>query len=306
MVTRRQHTVWRHYLRAWAPDEQIWCAMKGKVFPSNLMGVGQERDFYRTQYVTADDLKLLQRMLIDPIKNPVVRELTGMWLEPLTRLQRMHAHLEAQGVQDLDERLEPLYIEQEELLQGAIESNAIPLLAQLLASDRFCLESDEDYHHFMHYMMVQYFRTSRIKQNLIRSLDASAPGYVERTIGLLRHTMATVTAWNLIDRRATMRPYLLSNTSDVPLITGDQPVINTYAVYLPADEMPEKSEFYYPLSPTKALIVTEISSYTSGTLTAASVAAFNKMMAHSAERQIFASEQSVLRPFLEVVGSHVG
>ncbi len=279
--------------------------MRGKSFASDLMGVGQERDFYKTQHITADDLRLLQKTLIDPIKNPRIKELAATWIEPLTLLQKTHASLKAQGAHGTDEAFEPLYIEQEELLQGAIESSAIPLLARLHAADRFCLDEDEDYYGFMYYMMVQYFRTSRMKQNLRRNLDAMAPGYVERTMGLIRHTTATITAWSLISRRDTQRPYILNNTSEVPLITGDQPVINTHAVYHPEDEMVDKCEFYYPLSPTKALIVTEDARYASGAMSAADAARFNQMMAISAERQIFAAAQFELTPFLDTVGSHL-
>lgn len=297
--------MWRHYLRAWAPREQIWCAMKGKLFASDLMGVGQERDFYKTQHVTAEDLTRLQQLLIDPIQNPRVKELAAIWIGPLTGLQRLHEMLQARGTEGLDEALTPLYIEQEELLQGLIESSAIPLLARLQASDHFCLDQDEDYHGFMYYMMVQYFRTTRMKQNMFRSLDEMAPGFVARTMGLIRHTTATITACSLIARGATMRPYLLDNTSEVALITGDQPVINTHAVYRPEDEMVAECEFYYPLSPTKALLVTEDPSRATPPLTAAAASHFNEMMAHSAERQLFARSREDLLPFLDVVGAHL-
>ena len=35
---KKQHFVWRKYLRAWSENESIYCLMDGRIFKSGLMG----------------------------------------------------------------------------------------------------------------------------------------------------------------------------------------------------------------------------------------------------------------------------
>src|SRR5688572_10702991 len=60
---RKQHFVWRRYLAAWAKDEQITCARGRATFVANVRDVAQERDFYRLEELTAEDLYWLRRLI---------------------------------------------------------------------------------------------------------------------------------------------------------------------------------------------------------------------------------------------------
>jgi hypothetical protein len=48
-VVKRQHYVWRAYLRPWAKNERIWTNFKqlNKIQQPSLMGVAQEKYFYK-------------------------------------------------------------------------------------------------------------------------------------------------------------------------------------------------------------------------------------------------------------------
>lgn len=302
--TRRQHTVWRRYLRAWAKQEQIWCAMAGNKFPASLMKVAQQRDFYRLEEMTDDDIHKLMKLIVEPMNSPLLRQASVEWIRMFDQLRTIRTNLSRLGI-DAPKDLEHASIQAEESLHGAIEENAVPLLDRLLVADAFCLNDDE-YGQFMHFMMTQYFRTSRMKENLRRGLGDKYDGYVTRSMPALRHIMATAAAWTLIAERKTWNACLLTNDSSVPLITGDQPVINLLAVELPDGVNVEDCEFYYPLSPWKALVVLKSERYAGGKITEDSEAReFNRLIALAAERQAFGAKMSDLNDVAELVGRHV-
>lgn len=303
--TRRQHTVWRKYLRAWATNEKIWCAMLGKCFSSDLMNVGQERDFYRVLDMTDEDIALVRAVVIAPMANEIQRRSAERWLIEFDRLRTIRKKLGADGI-DAESALEPIYIQAEEVLHGEIERSALPLLERLLASDSFCLDEDDDYIVFVHYLMTQYFRTTRILANVRRGMDSRFHGTLERSMGALRHIFATTSGFTLFAERASMKPYLLLNETGVPLITGDQPVINTLAVDLPADMVVHDCEFYYPLAPNKALLITTSNRLSRGRISdAAQAHEFNRLIAVAAERQIFAANKLDLGGVSGLVGQHI-
>jgi hypothetical protein len=86
---------------------------------------------------------------------------------------------------------------------------------------------------------------------------------------------------------------VLDNKTDAPFITADQPIINLDGTF--SDEPPEKQEFYYPLSPTKAmLLVEETSEWHMTQVTSLSVNRFNALMLRSAYEQVFSNSEEYL------------
>ena len=59
MKKRRQHHVWKSYLRAWAKDEIIFCLQDGRIFESNISGVAVERDFYKLHTLSKNDIEYI-------------------------------------------------------------------------------------------------------------------------------------------------------------------------------------------------------------------------------------------------------
>src|SRR5688572_12567766 len=61
-IVKRQHYVWRKYLRAWAENEQIWTCLKelNKIEKINVMGVAQERYFYQHVDISPESETLLK------------------------------------------------------------------------------------------------------------------------------------------------------------------------------------------------------------------------------------------------------
>jgi len=98
------------------------------------------------------------------------------------------------------------------------------------------------------------------------------------------------------DKEAKRRPLiLLENETDVPFITGDQPVINLLSPG--TGEPPKLLAFYYPVSPQLAVILDEASErtgYAARPVSAHHVIALNRRIQAAAHAQVFGSSRDVL------------
>src|ERR1017187_10470563 len=84
---------------------------------------------------------------------------------------------------------------------------------------------------------------------------------------VLRHIFATNVAWTLFAERRDIKTVLLKNETPHAFSTADQPVINTHASGIPLSHFVHDLEFYYPLSPRLAMLMTKDARYSaSGTV----------------------------------------
>ncbi len=60
---KRQHYVWRHYLQPWTNSDQVWCKRDGKIFQSSLMGIAQERYFYKVERLNKFESESIDKLI---------------------------------------------------------------------------------------------------------------------------------------------------------------------------------------------------------------------------------------------------
>jgi len=59
-VKKRQHYVWKHYLKEWAAQkEQPFCLRGDKIFPANVDNIAVERFFYKREELTKPDIVII-------------------------------------------------------------------------------------------------------------------------------------------------------------------------------------------------------------------------------------------------------
>jgi hypothetical protein len=106
-------------------------------------------------------------------------------------------------------------------------------------------------------LCVQYFRTKNIKESATSAVSPLGLLDIDKAWNILSHIFSTTLGWSIYSERALWNVVILANHTSTPLITGDQPIINTYAAF--GNEVIEHDylEFYYPLSPHKALLLTK-------------------------------------------------
>ncbi|HYE28769.1 MAG TPA: DUF4238 domain-containing protein [Allosphingosinicella sp.] len=102
---------------------------------------------------------------------------------------------------------------------------------------------------FLDYISHQYFRTAKLR-NAMLAIPNPLPHDMSRTWPVEAFIYATNLASSFMRQRREYRIVLLRNKSEVPFITGDQPVINLRGVDV------EEVDLYYPLSPDLAMIFT--------------------------------------------------
>jgi hypothetical protein len=109
---------------------------------------------------------------------------------------------------------------------------------------------------------------------------------MKRCASLCAILAALVVADSLYTDRAKFKIVLLDNDTQVPFVTGDQPIINYHATFGYGD-VPEKLEYFYPLSPKRAMVLLESARERSSVLSANEVQQFNKMMVVNSHGQVF-------------------
>jgi len=93
---------------------------------------------------------------------------------------------------------------------------------------------------------------------------------------------------------------LLDNDTDTPFITADQPIINLEATH--TGKPPDRLEFFYPLSPRRAMLLLELLTRQNDfPISAVSVNHYNMMMVQNSYEQVFSNSEEYLSSIRNVV-----
>ncbi len=301
---KKQHFVWRKYLRPWTLDDSIFCLMGDRIFESGLMGIGQEKYFYKLKELSTKEIQFIKDLL-EKDQRSLISQLNHGWLELFNKVFEIKNRLDQAGVSEpsIDEILDVMICNFEEDLHCGIESEGGVFLDKLYTKDLSFYEDDEEVISFIFFICQQYFRTQKLSSNVQASLGSFNGYNIEAMWPVLRHTSATSLGFSLYQDRDKFRLILIENTSTTPFITGDQPIINTYAVGLGLGESPEDLEFYYPLTPSLALLFTDDQKYQSKTIVTANkddVIKYNTYIHEQSGRQVYASQREPLELLIKV------
>ena len=129
-------------------------------------------------------------------------------------------------------------------------------LEQLYIKDFSFLDSQDTKIPFCNAIAEQYCRTNLMKTSFIRSIrDSKIEGANPHNVWfLVRHSLACKIGMALAFKDYR---FCLLESSDVSLITGDQPIINVYADYKEPKGIAEQFDLYYPITPQLALFITD-------------------------------------------------
>jgi len=291
---RKHHYVWRRYLGAWSLDDKIWASRSGSIIRTNLMNVGQERDFYKLRSLTPTDVHWLTTLLSQ--QAPHLREGSSQLLS-LFRMACSVAELVPPPGIDADafraEQRKVLHNTEEELFSRT-ETAGDALLGRLLEGDDSVLKTHRL--EFLLFACSQQFRTKRQTRRVKAVLGpALAPFGVdaENCWPVLRHAFSDATAISLdADPGVTLR--LLKNSTGIPFITSDQPVINLQADPSPSMTPPKHVELYYPISPTLAVVVADTRTSVPDALESGDVLRLNRSMTTHSDEWLFAESKASL------------
>jgi len=64
MDKKRQHYVWKHYLKPWTMDEKIWWSRNGKIMPPTaLVNVGIRKHFYEIEKLNGTERFFVKKFI---------------------------------------------------------------------------------------------------------------------------------------------------------------------------------------------------------------------------------------------------
>jgi hypothetical protein len=296
------HKVARFYLKAWdekgrdTKDAQVFCLQNGQIQPRNLRNVAAENHFYRLRKLSEQDVKFIRDLAIaySPEGLKEVHEQL-LWSFSLPHIAKRELEASGHATPKLMDQVDRVIREMNENLHTSIEDDFKPSLKAMLAGDLSFYSDRPKASVFCRGLAAQYLRTDLVKKT--RSIwRESEFELFERIANVLVHIYSINLGRSLYIDRDRYKIVLLENTSEVPFVTADQPVINI-AASPTQTEPPEKFELYYPLSPAKAMLLVEPSSVNfprDPSVGAISANVYNSHMAAHSYQQIYGSTQQVL------------
>ena len=300
------HYVWRRYLKAWAIDDQIWCCRDKKIFRTNLKNVGQQRDFYKPKDLTVEDIQAIHKLAIEPISSNELKQANIYWINVFEFKSKIQRIVDEQPAdQEVIRQLNVDLHNFEEDFQSRLENIGKPYLDSIIQESLGFFETEKGCFDFLIFMCFQYFRTKKLYDSVVSNCKNSAREIIdiEKTWGVLRHIYRTNVVNSIFGERNSWKLTLLRNQSNIPFITCDQPVINTYAYGKSLESTIEELKLYYPISPSLAVLLTKIDSYTCDVLDVDNleVDGYNALVVDASHEQIYSNQEQVLKDLLPFV-----
>lgn len=295
-LTTNQHYVWQHYLRAWQTQNKIWCKRidQTQPFETSPRNVAAERFFYEFHELTCHDLAYLE-YVISRSNNEGLRKLNLGWIKSFQMTFDIRKRLSGVEIDpmiriELDAKLGEVEKTMGETFHGATERRAILILDSLRQGNVGFYADETASMTFIDYISHQYFRTAKRRNAMLR-IPNPLPHDINRTWPVEAFIYATNLASSFVRQRREYRIVLLRNKSDVPFITGDQPVINLLGTDV------EEVDLYYPLQPDLAMIFTADRTRFSGDTAdvgSISVESYNHRIYALSDSQIYGNDPSYL------------
>jgi hypothetical protein len=187
-----------------------------------------------------------------------------------------------------------------------IENSLLTFLNSMLAGNaEFYLDSKQAAK-FLYALSVQYTRTKQVREAALSQIGTTFNDCDTRRVwSALSHIMAMKIGESLYIDRQRFSLVLIDNDTDTPFITADQPIINLHATF--TGKPPDRLEFFYPLSPQRAMLLVEASSRISDQpISAVSVNSYNVRMIQNSHEQVFSNSEEYLASVRHLVCSKPG
>lgn len=305
MIKKRQHYVSRYYLKAWTDNkEHICCLRENKIFSSNLMGVAQEKYFYELQNLTDTEIDLVKKLAIEPSPKNIQEshlDFLNSYLLTFKFEKILKEKMDNEKKEELEKTVNMMKKNFEEDYHAKIEGIGHKYL-DLIKNENiefYYDTSSEDRMAFLFFITLQYMRTKKRRNATINEFkDVNIN--MRKLWPILAHIFSSNMALSLhIDKEFNL--VLLENKSNIDFITGDQPLVNTYGLQKKKQLEHDELEFYYPVSPKLAILITKkIKNKKKIQITdSKKVENYNHMIYSSKEEQLFAEKQNELKKYKE-------
>lgn len=265
------------------------------------MNIGQKRDFYKLKELYSDDFAFIKKLAIDNAPKHL-QKLHENLVKQFSIIFQLKNLVESKGVNDqnINDAIDIIIYNLEEDLHTGIEGTATKYIESILKEDISFYTTDKGCMDFIYYLCVQYMRTQKIKSSVVSAFSDINSIDISKIWNVLSHIFATNMGWSLYADRKVFKMILLKNESPIEFITGDQPVVNTFATEGSSLIPPEKLEFYYPISPALAILITDNVNHDGISrliLNEKDMLLYNKLIERNSHDQIYAASKSILEKY---------
>lgn len=309
-ITKRQHYVWRNYLRPWSTSNDSISYLvidENKIIKGNLMNVAQQNFFYKLNELTSEQIDFIQQYNSSlPV---VLQGLAANILHCYEGYSRLSKECRGQSspiseLPNAETVLRDIEINTFEKLHGTIESLGDELVkCNSAAALEEIVNNNGKFFSAMAFLCVQYTRTNVIRERFKDSMKDRmfVASLVDKSWPLLSLISGFYMCLGLIRNNPSF--VFVENTSSISFITGDQPIINTLGDDVDEDGCAKQLELFYPLSPNTAIIVyfTNDASHSVRSIYANEefVKKCNSLIAKNSKKFLFAKMEEELEPFLQ-------
>ena len=305
MTSRIQHFVPQWYMANWGDEKgRVVFSRNGEILgPTNPKNILARRDFYEAPVLTVQDICVLSTFVAQNIQSENARPMAEVILEgalfhsTLKTLVLPSPHLSEEEKKLLSDALK----DNEERRLAKSEGRAKAVVERLLAGDTDVLMDSKWGLNFFEFLGDMAFRGHGVREQFAQSGLLSDGGAAI----LARIVSANLTCVHFFDRPG--HPVtILRNETERRFVTSDNPVVNILAPQ--EGRIPEDDEYalYFPLSPSRALIVPPWKQkFTSETATEELVASLNAWITSNEHETLVARCHDDLAAALEGSGARV-
>lgn len=302
-ITKQPHYVWRYYLQAWeGKNKKLIAFRNGTIFENRAAKVATEGGFHDLRAITWEDEAFLRAMVVR--SGSASEAINLKYIDDFVVMRSACDKVLSNPRADKESKVYAKYVLRnfEERIQTDLESKAIPWIDSLRVANADFVRVRENTLYYL-FLAMQYFRTKRMMTNVVSAFSGSIAGVtsdrVERIWQLMRHISATNVGYSLYQDREKFKTVFLRSDEQNPFITAAQPIVNTYRTGSSLIA-PEDLEFYYPLSPTLAMLHTEGAHGEHGStveVTPKRVDFYNRMMIDASPDYFFGSNRPQIEAY---------
>lgn len=308
-IVKKQHYVWRHYLRPWANNENLFTYFKqlNKIERTSLMGIAQERYFYRLVDFSDSEETFLKNY-IEKFSPAAVKDLNFDFLTLFTSTSKLKKQLEKTTNPKVDkvkyeEEIRKMEINLMEIGHGKMEALGHKLISYRSLEDLKTIEQEDYIFEAIMFLCFQYFRTKNMRSSVMKQFSGTHyEALAEKSWNILSYVIATTVAKN-IALDPNLKFIFHENTTIENFLTCDQPVFNILNDIVDASGEVQNLELYYPLSPKYSLTLhfrtDQTDKFVGNNITKEQVDYFNQKVMQNADFYVFSNTKEQLEELIK-------
>lgn len=310
-IKKHHHYVWADYLRRWSNNNRdvFYTTKNKKIASDSVKGMMYEYEFYKLENISDANKQAIIKF--SGMSNDFLHQCHMEMLQDVMEIQEdrlkyagkwklMKGYLEAKENNLMED------------IHSVKERSVSNILKQLASHNISILDNQPDLYRFMDFLGNQISRTKTFKCVFINSISNKKSDLwkaVHECWFFFQYMLGQNMSYYLTLNKHHQHTLLINHTSQ-PFITSDIPVINIHEAC--AGEMselgPSDYEFYYPISPTVAYILsipvdgcfrTEVSRVTEDRVNELNIRIAKRAMVH-----IVGKNEASITPYVKYVRTH--